>query len=202
MGPIVREHGGFIDKYIGDAIMALFPQADDAVKTAIAMLQQIPDCGHGEYLNDSALRIGIGLNTGHLMLGTIGETDRMEGTVISDAVNLASRIEGLSKEYGATLLASQATMNRLKHPEEFKYRCIGHIKVKGKTDKVTVYEIFNCEPDALVAAKLETREWFEEAVNCYEAGELEKSGALFKRCLEKAPDDSVASTFLSRCSKA
>ncbi|MDH3900815.1 MAG: adenylate/guanylate cyclase domain-containing protein, partial [Gammaproteobacteria bacterium] len=147
MGPIVREHGGFIDKYIGDAIMALFPQADDAVKTAIAMLQQIPDCGHGEYLNDSALRIGIGLNTGHLMLGTIGETDRMEGTVISDAVNLASRIEGLSKEYGATLLASQATMNRLKHPEEFKYRCIGHIKVKGKTDKVTVYEIFNCEPD-------------------------------------------------------
>jgi class 3 adenylate cyclase len=201
MGPIVREHGGFIDKYIGDAIMALFPHADDAVKTAVAMLQQIPNCGNGEYLNDTALRIGIGLNTGHLMLGTIGETGRMEGTVISDAVNMASRIEGLSKEYGANLLISQATMNRLKHPEEFKYRCIGHIQVKGKTDKVTVYEIFNCDADLLAAAKLETREWFEEAVNLYEAGELEQSCALFKRCLEKAPNDAAVSIFLARCNK-
>jgi class 3 adenylate cyclase len=201
MGPIVREHGGFIDKYIGDAIMALFPHADDALKTAIAMLHQIPNCGHGEYFNDRALRIGIGLNTGHLMLGTIGETDRMEGTVISDAVNVASRIEGLSKEYGATLLVSQATINRLKHPEEFKYRCIGHIKVKGKIDKVTVYEIFNCDSDELAAAKLESRDWFEEAVNCYETGELEKSRVLFRRCIEKAPDDSVASFFLLRCNR-
>jgi class 3 adenylate cyclase len=202
MGPIVREHGGFIDKYIGDAIMALFPHADDAVKTAISMLQQLPNCGHGEYLHYGVLRIGIGLNTGHLMLGTIGETDRMEGTVISDAVNVASRIEGLSKEYGATLLISQTTMNRLKHPEEFKSRCIGHIKVKGKTDKIIVYEIFNCDPDELAAAKLETREWFEEAVSLYEAGNLETSGALFRRCLEKAPDDSAASIFLSRCNKS
>jgi class 3 adenylate cyclase len=201
MGPIVRENGGFIDKYIGDAIMALFPHADDAVKTAIAMLKQIPNCGHGEYLHEGALRIGIGLNTGHLMLGTIGEADRMEGTVISDAVNLASRIEGLSKEYGATLLISQTTMNRLKHPEQFRYRCIGHIQVKGKTDRVTVYEVFDCDSDSLATAKLDTREWFEEAVNRYEAGEMEQSCALFKRCLEKAPDDSAASIFLDRCNR-
>ncbi len=201
MGPIVRENGGFIDKYIGDAIMALFPHADDAVNTAVAMLRQIPNCGHGEYLNEGALHIGIGLNTGHLMLGTIGEANRMEGTVISDAVNLASRIEGLSKEYGATLLISQTTMNRLKHPEQFRYRCIGHIKVKGKSDRVTVYEIFDCDPESLATAKLETREWFEEAVNRYEAGELEQSSALFKRCLEKAPDDLAASIFLFRCNR-
>jgi class 3 adenylate cyclase len=203
MGPIVREHGGFIDKYIGDAIMALFTHADDAVKTAISMLQQLPNCGGSDYLNnEDALRIGIGLNTGHLMLGTIGETDRMEGTVISDAVNVASRIEGLSKEYGAHLLVSQSTMNRLKHPEDFKFRCIGHIKVKGKTDKVTVYEIFNCDPDELAAAKLETRELFEQAVNLYEAGKQQESCALFKQCLERAPDDIAASIFLLRCNKS
>jgi class 3 adenylate cyclase len=201
MGPIVREHNGFIDKYIGDAIMALFTHADDAVKTAITMLQQLPNCGGSDYTGDDALRIGIGLNTGHLMLGTIGETDRMEGTVISDAVNVASRIEGLSKEYGAHLLISQSTMNRLRHPEEFKYRCIGHIQVKGKTDKITVYEIFDCDPDELAAAKLETREWFEQAVNLYEAGKREESCALFKQCLERAPDDTAASIFLFRCNK-
>ena len=201
MGPIVREHNGFIDKYIGDAIMALFTHADDAVKTAIAMLQQLPNCGGGDYLNEDALRIGIGLNTGHLMLGTIGETDRMEGTVISDAVNVASRIEGLSKEYGAHLLISQSTMNRLRHPEEFKYRCIGHIQVKGKTEKITIYEIFDCDPVDLAAAKLETRAQFEQAVNLYEAGKREESSALFKQCLDRAPDDTAASIFLFRCNK-
>ena len=201
MGPIVREHGGFIDKYIGDAIMALFTHADDAVKTAVAMLQQLPNCGGDDYIHDDALRIGIGLNTGHLMLGTIGETDRMEGTVISDAVNVASRIEGLSKEYGAHLLISQSTMNRLKHPEDFKFRRIGHIRVKGKTDKVTVYEVFNCDPDELTAAKLETREWFEQAVSLYEDGKQEESCALFRQCLERAPDDTAASLFLHRCNK-
>ena len=200
MGPIVREHGGFIDKYIGDAIMALFTHADEAVKTAIAMLEQLPNCGHDDYTNDRALRIGIGLNTGHLMLGTIGETDRMEGTVISDAVNVASRIEGLSKEYGANLLISQTTMNRLKHPEDFKFRRIGHIQIKGKTDKVTVYEVFNCEADELVAAKLETREWFEQAISLHEAGKHEESSALFRKCLERAPDDTAAAHFLERCS--
>lgn len=198
MGPIVREYGGFIDKYIGDAIMALFTHADDAVNTAVTMLQQLPNCGHGDYVHEDALRIGIGLNTGHLMLGTIGETDRMEGTVISDAVNVASRIEGLSKEYGTTLLVSQTTMNRLKHPEDFKYRRIGHIQVKGKTDKVTVYEIFNCDPDELAAAKLETREQFEQAVSFFEDGKWEESCTLFKKCLEQAPDDITASLFLQR----
>ena len=202
MGPIVREHGGFIDKYIGDAIMALFVHADDAVKTAVEMLQQLPNCGGDDYTSDKALRIGIGLNTGHLMLGTIGETDRMEGTVISDAVNVASRIEGLSKEYGAHLLISQSTMDRLRHPEEFKHRRIGHIQVKGKTHKVTVYEIFNCDPDELATAKLETREWFEQAVGLYEAGKQEESCALFRKCLERAPDDTAASLFLQRCEKS
>ena len=201
MGPIVREHGGFIDKYIGDAIMALFTHADDAVRTAVSMLQQLPNCGGGDYLNENALRIGIGLNTGHLMLGTIGETDRMEGTVISDAVNVASRIEGLSKEYGAHLLISQSTMDRVKHPEAFKFRRIGHILVKGKTNKITVYEVFDCDPADLAAAKLETREWFEQAVNLFEANDREESCKLFRKCLEKAPDDIPAALFLKRCDK-
>ncbi|MDX2418392.1 MAG: adenylate/guanylate cyclase domain-containing protein [Xanthomonadales bacterium] len=201
MGPIVRENGGFIDKYIGDAIMALFTHADDAMHTAVAMLKQLPNCGDGDDADENSLRIGIGLNTGHLMLGTIGETNRMEGTVISDAVNVASRIEGLSKKYGVHLLVSQSTMDRLKHPEEFRFRRIGHIPVKGKSNKVTVYEIFDCDPDELAAAKLETRELFEQAVSLYENGKREESAGLFKQCLERVPDDIAASLFLFRCNK-
>ena len=86
MGPIVREHGGFIDKYIGDAIMALFTHADDAVKTAVSMLQQLPNGGRVDDHIDRCLQVGNGPNTGHLKLGTLGDTARTEVTVIRQLV--------------------------------------------------------------------------------------------------------------------
>ena len=99
MGPIIRRHNGFIDKYIGDAIMALFPDdADRAVQAAIDMQKQVQLYNVYRQQNHlEPIAIGIGLHSGELMLGTIGEEERMESTVISDAVNLASRIEGLTR---------------------------------------------------------------------------------------------------------
>src|ERR1700722_4014378 len=114
MGPVIRTHNGFIDKYIGDAIMALFEDADDALRAGLAMHAALE--GFNEERRASGLEpiaIGIGLNTGSLMLGTIGEKNRMDGTVISDAVNLASRIESLTKEYHVGLLISQYTYEQL-----------------------------------------------------------------------------------------
>ena len=95
MEPVISAHGGIVDKYIGDAIMALFPtSADQGLLSAIAMLTQLDAYNKGrERANYPPVRIGIGLNTGIVMLGTIGGTQRMEGTVLSDAVNLASRLE-------------------------------------------------------------------------------------------------------------
>ncbi len=101
MGPVIRDHNGFIDKYIGDAIMALFGNADDAVRAGLAMLGALD--GFNDDRRAAGLKpiaFGVGINTGLLMLGTIGEKDRMDGTVISDAVNLAARIESLTKDYG------------------------------------------------------------------------------------------------------
>ncbi|MGB5967933.1 MAG: adenylate/guanylate cyclase domain-containing protein [Spirulinaceae cyanobacterium] len=110
----------FPDKYIGDAIMALFStEADNAVQAAIAMLETLKDYNQTRQRPDrKPLKIGIGINTGSLMIGTVGGAKRMDSTVISDAVNLASRIEGLTKNYGVSLLISQQTLLRLNNPSQ------------------------------------------------------------------------------------
>ncbi|TGM12867.1 adenylate/guanylate cyclase domain-containing protein [Leptospira selangorensis] len=143
MGPIIRKHGGFIDKYLGDGIMALFPSLpDQALDAAMEMLREL------ESLNQSRadrhyepIQIGIGLHTGTLMLGTIGEEERMDGTVISDAVNLASRIEGLTKEFHANLLLSESTYRKLKNRRKYSFKKLGKVKVKGKSKSSEVYEV-------------------------------------------------------------
>jgi class 3 adenylate cyclase len=108
MGPIIRDHNGFIDKYIGDAIMALFESPDDAVRASLAMVDALERFNrHWHAAGHAPVVSGIGINTGSLMLGTIGEQNRMDGTVISDAVNLASRIESLTKVYKVGVLISR-----------------------------------------------------------------------------------------------
>lgn len=109
MQPVINQHHGFIDKYIGDAIMALFSgDADNAVQAGIAMLQKLAEYNQSRQRSGYVpIQIGIGINTGLLMLGTVGGEERMDGTVISDAVNRASRIEGMTKMYGATLLITE-----------------------------------------------------------------------------------------------
>ncbi len=138
MEPLIVENRGFIDKYIGDAIMALFSGgADDAVKAGIAMLHLLAEYNrHRLKSGYIPIMIGIGINTGSLMLGTVGGHNRMDSTVISDAVNLASRIEGLTKNYGVSLLITHETFLRLTNPADYAFRLIGRVKVKGKSDMV------------------------------------------------------------------
>jgi predicted ATPase/class 3 adenylate cyclase/GAF domain-containing protein len=156
ISPVIREHQGFIDKYIGDAIMALFRGgADNAVKAGIAMLNKLVEYNqHRTNSGYKPIQIGIGINTGLLMLGTVGEPNRMDGTVISDAVNLASRTEGLTKNYGVSLLITHETFKRLRNPRDYAIRRIDEVKVKGKSEYVTIYEVFDADPPELKAAKL------------------------------------------------
>ena len=109
VGPLVRRHGGFIDKYIGDAIMALFPGSVDGACVAALEIQQAVAKLRTEATGtaQASLEVGVGIHCGVMMLGTIGETERMDSTVISDAVNIASRLEGLTKEAGVGIIISQ-----------------------------------------------------------------------------------------------
>lgn len=201
MGPIIREHDGFIDKYIGDAIMALFDGSPDgAIEAGVAMLRQLERYNEGRGLAGyPRIEIGIGINTGELMLGTIGERDRMEGTVISDAVNLASRVEGLTKEYAAPLLITEETLRHLAHPERVAVRFLDRVKVKGKSEPVMVYEVIDGDPLPLRQGKLRLRDRFERAAALYQAGRYDEALALFAHCLEEVPEDRAAQAYHGRC---
>lgn len=199
MEPEIAENNGFIDKYIGDAIMALFDgSADNAVKAGIAMLEQLNEYNTTYTQSDRPpLQIGIGINTGSLMLGTVGGQNRMDSTVISDAVNLASRIENLTKEYGVSMLITHNTFIELE--EVYDLRLIDRVKVKGKSQMVTIYEVFAADPPELRQKKLETKTNFEQALVFYYMNRFTEATELFSRCLEHNPADNVAQIYMQRC---
>lgn len=201
MEPAITAHNGFIDKYIGDAIMALFGGiADDAVQAGITMLKSLAEYNMTRGRpGRPKMQIGIGINTGLLMLGTVGGQNRMEGTVISDAVNLSSRIEGLTKEYGVQLLISQHTLDRLVLPSEYAIRMIDQVQVKGKSELVTVYEVFDADPPEMLEGKLASLTMYQEAISLYHQKAFKQAKKLFTECWEKNPADRVVSIYLKRC---
>ncbi|MDJ1184752.1 PAS domain S-box protein [Roseofilum casamattae] len=200
MEPAIIENHGFIDKYIGDAIMALFDgSADDAVQAGIAMLDEL------HVYNETRgrpgrpkLNIGIGINTGLMMVGTVGGQNRMDSTVISDAVNLASRLEGLTKNYKVPLLISEHTFLRLKHPYEYEIRIIDKVRVKGKSERVSVFEIFNADPEPMRIAKSQTKTLFEQGLTYYYLQRFPQAAERFEECLRICPPDQVSQIYFNQ----
>jgi len=200
VGPVIRNHQGFIDKYIGDAVMALFPQtADDAIQAAIEMQKQVSLFNvERQAQGYSSIAIGVGLHTGSLMVGTIGEEQRMESTVIADAVNLASRLEGLTKVYGTGILVSEQTLSRLQEPEKYSHRFLGRVTVKGKTVPVAVFEIYEGDTDELKEFKRQTRKKFERGVELFEQGEYTEAQLVFEALWQQNKHDQSAKLYIER----
>jgi len=199
-GPLIREHNGFIDKYMGDAIMALFPEdTEDAIRLAIAMCKRLNSYNRRIARRSlEPIRIGIGINTGNLMLGTIGEPERMEGTVISDAVNLASRLEGLTKFYDCTILISEGAFSKLSDPMRYRYRVLDRVRVKGKKEAVSVFEILEGEPDEIRDLKVRTRPDFERGIFSYLNRDFREAITYFEIVLATHRDDRAAELYRER----
>lgn len=201
MEPVIGKHRGIIDKYMGDAIMALFPHsADDALTGAIAMLEKLNHYNAGrERAGYLPIQIGIGLNTGMVMIGTVGGANRMDSTVIGDPVNLTSRIEETTKTYHAPLLISQNTLYDLADPSKYDIRFLDRIRVKGKTQPLSIYEVFDNNPTDLKNAKRASKPEFEEAIAYYHLKKIPHSIELLTHCVEIAPNDIPARIYLARC---
>lgn len=141
LSPIIKKYHGFIDKYIGDAIMALFPGgADDALQCAIEMQKAILIFNQANTLIEP-VKMGIGINTGSLMLGTVGEENRMNVTVISDTVNIAARVEALTKSYGSVVLMTDSTYKNIKNPNRYQIEKIGQLPIRGKKIELVIYGV-------------------------------------------------------------
>ena len=200
MGPLVRENNGYIDKFIGDAIMALFDRSpEDAVKTAVIMLETLSEYNAGrKRAGYKPIRIGVGVNTGTMILGTVGESDRMEGSVISDAVNLAARLEGLTKLYRTPLLISETTMQHLQK-DYFTTRLIDRVSVKGKNVPILVYEVLDAESKNNKEKKLSQLNTFNQAYDLYQNQSFEKALIKFTECFESFEEDKVSKLYIDRC---
>jgi adenylate cyclase len=145
MSRCITDEKGLVNKYIGDAIMAIFgapinqeDHADAAVRAAYRMIDELAELNR-EFSNDHLppISIGIGIHTGQVLAGNIGSSDRMEYTVIGDAVNVASRLESLTKEYKQPVLMSESTSKALKH--QYSMNCLNKVSIRGKEEPMDLY---------------------------------------------------------------
>ena len=201
MEPVILSHGGFVNQYIGDAIMALFAvEPQQALEAAVGMTTAVARYNAvREARGDQPIRLGIGLHTGMLMLGTIGGAKRLDCGVISDTVNTAARLETMTKLFGATLIISDDLLRRTREPQKFATRVVGRIVVKGKTRPVTVIEVIDADLPERRAKKLATKAAFDRALERYVAGDFAQALTGFGQCRQQDPDDKAAAEYMHRC---
>lgn len=199
VGPIIRQNNGFIDKYIGDAIMALFPlTAADGFRSGISMFRKVEEYNQGRArAGYEPVQIGVGIHTGRLMVGTVGEEERMDGTVISDAVNLASRLEGLTKRYGAKIITTAHALTSAGETE-LTPRFLDQVQVRGKEDSVEIFEILEAENDEIHTRKINTMPAWNQALREYRSRNFDLSGRLFADVYRHNPEDTAALLYQER----
>ena len=203
LGPIIRNHNGFINQYLGDAIMALFPgNAADALAAAVEMKKNIHELNIKRSLkNLSPIQIGIGMHTGSLIMGITGDKDRLDATTISDTVNTASRIESLTKYYKAGILLSEATLQQIQDHEQFNLRYLGKVQVKGKTEPVGLHECFSGGNEKEIVIKEKTLSLFNEGMNHYLNRSFASAIESFQSITEIHPGDLTAEFFLNNATR-
>lgn len=201
----IQHQGGMLDKFVGDAIMAVFglpiPSDDDedrAVRTAISMLTELSAwnterLAHGKRPVD----MGVGLNTDLIVSGNIGSPKRMDYTAIGDGVNLAARLESACKQYAAHILISEYTYQKLRGT--YRIREIDRVIVKGKTEPVEVYEVLDYHTDATFPHLMEVVGYFKDGITLYREGKWDTAILAFKEALDRHPEDKLSQVYIERC---
>lgn len=200
VSPVVQQNNGFIIKFLGDGVMAVFPyRVEDALQAAIAKLRLVAERGEEiRPANLPALEIGIGIHTGHMMVGMIGEEHRIQGDAFSDNVNLTARIESLTRFFQVSLIISAETLARLESPGRYQMRPLGLVQVKGRGKPISLFDVFDADPPEIRQAKKDTLVDYEAAIKAYRLGHFEESINLFKRILRVFPQDHPSTHFLER----
>lgn len=200
MSPAIHRHEGFINQYLGDAIMAIFPkQPSDALAAAIEMqvlLQQYNQSRQAK--GKSLLKVGMGLHSGSLVMGIIGDDQRMDAATISDTVNVAARIESLTKHFGVNILLSEDTFNQLAKPNAFNCRYLGKVLVKGKHRAIGIYECFDGDSKAQQQLKQQTLATFKNGLSAYFDKAFPTAIAAFETILATNPEDKCTQLFLEK----
>jgi adenylate cyclase len=203
----IHYNSGFIDKYIGDSIMSIFDRKEekkinhpnDAVLAGIAMHEV--QRNYDEHNNTLfPIKFGIGIHTGTAILGTVGSDSRMDSTVIGDCVNLASRLESLTKYYDVEIIISQTTKDLI-HQEDFNIRQLDKVVVKGRSNIVSIYEVFDADPLGIKKMKLASLPFYEKGLKFYFEKKWEMAIDIFEESLVVFPTDKVTKIYIERCKR-
>ncbi|MDX2230596.1 MAG: adenylate/guanylate cyclase domain-containing protein [Leptolyngbyaceae cyanobacterium bins.349] len=200
VSPEIRNNHGLIVKFLGDGMMAVFPDgADDALAAGVAMFRAVEQYNQKRQQDGWVpINVGIGIHVGHMMLGMVGEENRMQGDAFSDNVNLTARLEGLTKFYGVSLLMSDQALEHLSHPEDYQIRFLDRAIVKGRNEPISVYEILDAESEVVRSLKLQTKPDFEAGLEGYRTGDLASAKACFEKVLVVNSTDKTAQLYLER----
>lgn len=204
MCEIIKKYGGTVDKFIGDAIMALFgapvsyeDNSRRAVAAAVEMRQALETVPLEDLVLPAGMKfnIGIGINYGDLIVGSIGSKDKTDYSVIGDNVNLASRLEGLTKTYGSMIVISQSTKDDIKEQDDFAFRYLDDVKVKGKAKAVPIFAV---DKDACEFSQ-NYKDNYLKGIDLYKQGIFELAKEYFEKALDEVPEDKASLLMLDRC---
>ena len=207
MSEPIRINHGFVDKFIGDAIMALFDhpekedsdEARDAVRSGLEMQRALVRYNEYREKHDyQEIKIGIGVHSGPVVIGTVGSENRMDSTVLGDAVNLASRLEALTKNYRCPMLVSEDTKNLLADQEEIHWRMLDQVMVKGKNDPVKIFEVLDPNSDPAFESKMKVAEMFENSREFYIQQDWNPAIEGFQESRNLLPEDAALEMHLDR----
>jgi predicted ATPase/class 3 adenylate cyclase/predicted Ser/Thr protein kinase len=198
--PVIDQNHGIVDKYIGDAIMALFPSgADDALKAGEELQQKLNEFNIEREKNGKfPIHIGVGLNCGPLVLGTVGSSNRLNTTVIGDTVNITSRLESLTKTLKTGIIVTAQLVDQLKFVHHFKLRNIGDFDLKGKSQVLTIYEDYANNSANLQALKQQHLPLFDEIMEKLKEGDIQQTRPLLVKYCNLVPDDTIAAYYFKK----
>ena len=207
VAPRIRENEGFVVHYLGDGILALFNgPPEQAVRAAVEMQVALKEALQGGALSASLppgteVTLGIGLHYGRIEMGIVGESGRWDSSVISDAVNTASRVEGLTKVFGTEILITGDLSDRMQKVGGLQTRRLGRVEVKGRHERVDVYEVLDSLRPEVREARLSHAPTLSAAIAAMDAGLRDVAAEGFRACLAADPTDRAAQHYLARCAR-
>ncbi len=201
----IQKQGGMLDKFIGDAIMAVFglpvihdDDADRAVRASIDMVLELKKFNqHRIAAGLNTIDIGIGLNSDTVVSGNIGSPKRMDYTIIGDGVNLASRLEGACKTYYSRILISQNTLAKLKGT--YRVREVDRVVVKGKHEPISIFEVLDYHTDETFPSLMEAVSYFKGGLAHYRKQQWDRAIEAFGEALRIQPSDKLVTMYIDRC---
>jgi len=203
VGAVINENGGIIMSFLGDGILALFLEGTEQALQAAVAIQRNMQAYNSQRKEQERrpINIGIGMHQGPLIMGILGDERRQEANLVSDTVNTASRMEGLTKYYGTAIIASESVLHSVPANRDIAYRSLGKVQVKGKKHALEIFDVFESDRPHIYQKKESTRDIFHRGLNKYNERCFEEATAAFAQVLSVHPEDRPAQLYLNNAIK-